>query len=391
MGIPSPFIGAVASPALGRSKPGTPDLPLLETFDEFKGNEVFELCPAQYDVISPEKARVLASWEDAREEVPEAGALPVQDDAVEAAEAQPAPERTYTVPAWPSHWPDYLGEVIEFNTFLELPELEGDVREPARRRAGSDWTGMRELEKGSVDVLVEDLRKPLPPAASWPGAEGAGGAGAPEDASRGQHWCWMVPCEANGGWTMMYNGACQDGSQGWPQGNEDAPRLPPLPAAEQAYRPKWVYGSSWPFNCAPTTLILENLPRDITQAEFLAVLDASGFGGCYDFVFLPTSLRSGRSHGNAIVNLTRHSYGQALAARVQGFADWGPSKDGSRCQAKWSLPLQGLAEHVENYRNDPVMHESVPHAFRPTIFADGWQVPFPPPTRPLRAPRLGIH
>jgi len=134
---------------------------------------------------------------------------------------------------------------------------------------------------------------------------------------------------------------------------------------------------------------MDNLPRDLTQAELLAVMDASGFRCCYDFAFLPANLRSGRNQGHAIVNFSRHSYGLAFAARSQGFADWGESANGQLCEVRWSLPLQGLAEHIENYRNHPAMHESVPDAFRPVLFVDGWPVPFPPPTKKIRAPRLG--
>uniref|UniRef100_A0A7S4VAR6 RRM domain-containing protein n=1 Tax=Alexandrium monilatum TaxID=311494 RepID=A0A7S4VAR6_9DINO len=374
MGIPSPFVGAAGSPVLGRSKQATPEQPLLETFDEFKGLEVFELCPPHIDV---QKAKVFSAWDSAPEAPPKLERF-----------------RTMPVPAWPSHLPDYLNQATELNTFLEVPEFGMDAEEPPRRRAGSDFTGLRELTKEEVDVRLEDLFKPLPPAEAGPAAEAA----AWQDAAYEQQWCWMVPDEVNGGWMMMYDNTCQDPSQMWPaqsQGfSEEAdsiPRFPPLPPAEEAYKPKWVYGSSWPFNHAPTTLILDNLPEELTQTEFLAVLDASGFHGLYDFVFLPASLRSGRSQGNAIVNLTRHSYGLALAARAQGFAEWGPSYDGSRCEVKWSLPLQGIVEHIENYRNHPANHESVPDGFRPAHFVNGWQVPFPSPTRRLRAPRLGFR
>lgn len=379
MGIPSPFIGAAVSPALGRSKQATPEIPLLEAFDELAGLEVFNLCPPYHEDFSEQKAKVLSPLD-------ESPATP---------EEPPKLERTRStepVPEWPSHLPSYTHKVTALNTFLEVPESPLSEAEPARRRAGSDFTGMRDLERAEVDVRIEDLLEPLPPAATSAYMEAG-----EQDASYEQQQWWWVGDEVNGGWVMysqagsqMWSGEAQECSPASPEPRaETTPCLPDMPPSEEAYRPKWVYGSSWPFNYAPTTLILDSLPLDLTQAELLAVLDASGFHGLYDFVFLPASLRTGRNQGSAIINLTRHSYGLALAARAQGFEQWGPSADGSACEAKWSLPLQGISEHIENYRNHPAMHESVPEAFRPSLFMNGWQVPFPPPTQYIRAPRLG--
>lgn len=418
MGIPSPFVvGPATSPSLARSRHTSPDPPLPDTVDEFNGIEVLEFFPPHLDLITEHaKAipKVLSPWDQA---------APQADDCVQEAELA---QRQRPIPEWPSHWPTYLHEASEVNTFLDVVDPE-EIREPRlrHRRAGSDWTGIREMEKEGVTVELEELRKPLPPpvqksveVAAWPEQEQTCEA----------QWCWMVPDQASGVW-IMYCSDVQDASQMWPSGEQaqtwveagepvvcfaiplaeaqDACEMwpsdgqvwgeaqegvvcfPEPPPEGQAYKPKWVYGSSWPFNHAPTTLILDNLPRDLTYAEFLAVLDASGFRGFYDFAFLPVSLRTGRNQGHAIVNLTRHSYGLALAARAQGFADWGESADGRCCEVKWSLPLQGIAEHIENYRNHPAMHESVPEGFRPAVFVDGWQVPFPPPTKKIRAPRIG--
>mmetsp|Transcript_66136 Transcript_66136/g.123404 ORF Transcript_66136/g.123404 Transcript_66136/m.123404 type:complete len:376 (-) Transcript_66136:157-1284(-) len=165
-----------------------------------------------------------------------------------------------------------------------------------------------------------------------------------------------------------------------------AKQPPPIPQHEGAYRPRWVYGCSWPFNTAPTTLIAESLPVELTQSRLLEVLDDWGFCGYYDFVFLPVNLRTGRSQQHAIINVTRHSVGLALADRLHGFCEWGTGDGHKRCQVTWSLPTQGLAELVENHRNHPAMHEAVEGSLRPVLFSDGWQVPFPPPTRWLRNP-----
>jgi len=161
---------------------------------------------------------------------------------------------------------------------------------------------------------------------------------------------------------------------------------PVVPQGEDVFKPKWPYGSCWPYNHAPTTLILSNLPHELKEMELLGELNAAGFTGFYDFIFMPTSVKNGRSHCRAIVNLTRHSYGLALAAKMHEFKDWSVG-NGEACKVEWSLPMQGFIEHIEHYRNHPWMHEIVPDALRPKVFADGWRVPFPPPTKWIREPR----
>jgi phosphatidylglycerophosphate synthase len=49
---------------------------------------------------------------------------------------------------------------------------------------------------------------------------------------------------------------------------------------------------------------------------------------------------------------------------------------------------KGLGAHIERYRNSPVMHESVPDEYKPAMYTRGVRVPFPPPTKNLRMPRI---
>ncbi len=56
-------------------------------------------------------------------------------------------------------------------------------------------------------------------------------------------------------------------------------------------------------------------------------------------------------------------------------------------ETTWAHPHQGLRENVQRYRNSPVMHESMPEAFKPLLLVNGREVPFPPPTRPIKPPK----
>merc|ERR1712066_571567 len=45
-----------------------------------------------------------------------------------------------------------------------------------------------------------------------------------------------------------------------------------------------------------------------------------------------------------------------------------------------------MGQHVERYRNSPVMHESIPDEGKPIVLNAGVRMPFPLPTTPLLSP-----
>jgi len=152
-----------------------------------------------------------------------------------------------------------------------------------------------------------------------------------------------------------------------------------------AYVPQWIYGVCRASD--PTTLELQNLPNNFQQAELVALLDAKGFRGLYDFLFVPFNLKTGRSHPYAVVNFTDHSFGLALAAKLQDYSAW-TAGTGEACHVEWSKVIQGWTEILEKYRDHASMHESVPDVMRPMLFHDGERVSMPLPTTCLRQPRF---
>merc|ERR1712060_304770 len=137
----------------------------------------------------------------------------------------------------------------------------------------------------------------------------------------------------------------------------------------------------------PTTVMLRNIPNKYSQSMLLEFLDEHGFRNRYDFVYLPMDFRNGVSLGYAFVNLLAHEYALFCMETLQGFSDW--SFDGNKgCEVSWAHPHQGLSEHVERYRNSPVMHACMPDEYKPMVFRDGVRLPFPEPTIAIRAPKL---
>jgi len=136
-----------------------------------------------------------------------------------------------------------------------------------------------------------------------------------------------------------------------------------------------------------TTLMLRNLPNDYNRSMLLSLLDEEGFADKYDFVYLPVDFASGAGVGYSFINMTSHQDAEHFRMHFTGFTRWAfPSR--KVAEVAWSNPNQGLAVHIERYRNSTVMHPSVLDEYKPALFAHGVRVPFPSPTRIIKAPQL---
>ncbi|CAK0865556.1 unnamed protein product [Prorocentrum cordatum] len=136
-----------------------------------------------------------------------------------------------------------------------------------------------------------------------------------------------------------------------------------------------------------TTVMVRNLPNNYSRVMLLELLDRLGFSGRFDFLYLPIDFKSGSSLGYSFVNLVDPGAVRAFWSRLDGFSDWDlPSR--KVCSVGWTGPHQGLDAHIERYRNSPVMHPTVPDAYKPAVFEGGVRVPFPGPTRATPAPRV---
>lgn len=136
-----------------------------------------------------------------------------------------------------------------------------------------------------------------------------------------------------------------------------------------------------------TTVLLENLPVQYTRDLLVETMNGEGFAASFDFVYLPMDLVNKAGNGYALVNFVSHEQAVRALQHFEGFTQW-KAWTPNACTASWSRFHQGLAAHVERYRNSPVMHDKVPDVCKPTVFRDGRAVPFPAPTRRLRFPRL---
>jgi len=135
-----------------------------------------------------------------------------------------------------------------------------------------------------------------------------------------------------------------------------------------------------------TTLMLRGLPEACTRDVLLGLLNHLGFAGHYDLVYVPVNFATGVGLGYAFVNAVSSASARRLWACFDGFRAW-PTAGEEPCTVCWSDPHQGVTAHVERYRNSPVMHDSVPEAWKPALFECGLRVPFPAPTKAIKAPK----
>jgi hypothetical protein len=135
-----------------------------------------------------------------------------------------------------------------------------------------------------------------------------------------------------------------------------------------------------------TTVMMRNIPNNASRKQLIGLLDAEGYQGRYNLIDLPIDLRNKVGLGYAFINFVTNEDAQAFSLHFQGFKSWGMQSE-KVAAVTWSDAMQGLDEHVERYRDCPVMHESIPDEFKPLLFKDGVRVPFPKPTKKIQAPR----
>lgn len=131
-----------------------------------------------------------------------------------------------------------------------------------------------------------------------------------------------------------------------------------------------------------TTVIVKQLPTEFSRDMLVAVLDKNGFERSYDFVYIPHNFKEARSFGYAFVNFVDAAVAESFLDRATGFAEW----ESKAVEVSWSENHQGIDAHIDRYRNSAVMHESVREEFKPALFHQGERVPFPKPTKTIKAP-----
>merc|ERR1711920_788174 len=135
-----------------------------------------------------------------------------------------------------------------------------------------------------------------------------------------------------------------------------------------------------------TAAVMMNIPLEYTREQLLEFIDQEGFRGLYELFYLPHSFQTELNHGYAFIDFTTTENFEKFREHFHGFRDWNLPSD-KTCDVTVSDRFNSLGDHIEAYRNSPIMHESVQERFRPLLFQHGERICFPKPTKKIKAPR----
>jgi len=107
-----------------------------------------------------------------------------------------------------------------------------------------------------------------------------------------------------------------------------------------------------PDSSSATTIAVRNLPFNVTREELLQAVDASGFGGVYDFVYLPHKFKQHRNLGFAFINFLNVEVAQQFSSmwhKSKRFMSKGSSK-GIKPLNVTEATVQGHAANTQKAR-----------------------------------------
>ncbi|CAK9077012.1 Protein MEI2-like 4 (OML4) (MEI2-like protein 4), partial [Durusdinium trenchii] len=133
-------------------------------------------------------------------------------------------------------------------------------------------------------------------------------------------------------------------------------------------------------------VMLKNLPECFTRARMLHILRREGFDCLFNFLYVPLCFQEKRSLCYAFVNFIDHSSAKRFCQTFHGFRAWGvPSESvGEVCFCERHQGLEGI---IRYYRNNSVMHSSVPDECKPILLLGTQRVPFPMPVKKIKLPK----
>jgi len=140
-----------------------------------------------------------------------------------------------------------------------------------------------------------------------------------------------------------------------------------------------------------TTIIIKNLPEWYTRERIIALLEQHGLRARCNFLYLPVDLNTGKTLGYVILNFLTTDAAELCNTcvnreQVSLCGEFGRSSAGASYEAVWASTQQGLRANIRRYRDNAVMHSSVPDEYKPILLSEGERIPFPPPRRSIRRP-----
>lgn len=156
--------------------------------------------------------------------------------------------------------------------------------------------------------------------------------------------------------------APEQGCKGWsfPWAATDPAKFPPLPVSTGS--------PSLEGPVSTETTLYFKVPDDYRRQDVINELKISGCK--FDFVYLPFNFKKGKHNGFAFVNMINHEEAENLKEKLSS----------EERTVGWAADRQGKKANIDHYRNNPIMHRSVPEEYKPVIFENGARQEFPEPT-----------
>mmetsp|Transcript_113806 Transcript_113806/g.226496 ORF Transcript_113806/g.226496 Transcript_113806/m.226496 type:complete len:317 (-) Transcript_113806:146-1096(-) len=114
-----------------------------------------------------------------------------------------------------------------------------------------------------------------------------------------------------------------------------------------------------------TTLMIRNLPHDLTQMHLIAELDKNGFEQAYDFLYMPSNFCSGRGKGYAFINFTQQAAARQFVAEWHKGVRFGAGRDRGGLSIS-AAAVQGREANVKKW-DVPRMRRIKNPNFRPLV------------------------
>merc|ERR1712187_18142 len=133
--------------------------------------------------------------------------------------------------------------------------------------------------------------------------------------------------------------------------------------------------------------MMRNIPDHYMRDSLSELLDDNGFAEQYELIYVPMNFRNECGFGYAFICMESPEVAEEFMEVFEGFQGWSEASP-KVCSVTWSDTNQTLEEHIEAFRNSPVMHETVPDKYKPALYKGGERLPFPAPTTSIKPPRV---
>lgn len=119
----------------------------------------------------------------------------------------------------------------------------------------------------------------------------------------------------------------------------------------------------------PTTMMIRNIPNRYTQRELIRELESLGFGGTFDFLYVPIDKGTMCNVGYAFVNFVDHHHASRCMTVFENYSFAKHRKARGKIATVSVAHIQGLEANIRHYENATVNGSARSRQRGPVIMA----------------------